>query len=139
MCATSPDAATAQTRVTRRTVLGWLTGAWMAWAPNWARSASRAQEADARRVFAVHARSFQFEPATLDARENDLVVVELDAQDIAHSFVIDAYRIVKRASPGRPVRFEFRADRVGAFAYYCNLTADDRCKGMRGQLTVRPR
>ncbi len=75
----------------------------------------------------------------LDARENDLVVVELDAEDIPHSFVIDAYRIVKRASPGRPARFEFRADRVGTFAYYCNLTADDRCKGMRGQLTVRPR
>jgi cytochrome c oxidase subunit 2 len=111
----------------------------MAWAPAWARAAAAAQEADGRRVFTVRARDFQFEPATLDARENDLVVIELDATDIPHSLVIDAYRIVKRASPGRPARFEFRADRVGTFAYYCNLTTDDRCKGMRGQLTVRPR
>lgn len=139
MCARGPDDAPAQPLVTRRSVLGWLTGAWMVWAPTWARNTSFAQEADARRVFTVRARDFQFEPSTLDARENDLVVIELDAEDIPHSFVIDAYRIVKRASPGRPARFEFRADRVGTFVYYCNLTADDRCKGMRGQLTVRPR
>lgn len=101
--------------------------------------AARAQEADARRVFAIRAREFRFDPATIEVRENDLVVIELDADDIPHSFVVDAYRIIKRASPRRPARFEFRADRVGTFAYYCNLTADERCKGMRGQLIVQPR
>lgn len=122
----------------RRSLLGRIVAAFSGFL--WSsRKYAHAQDADARRVFALRARDYRFEPAAIDVRENDLVVVDLDAEDIPHSFAVDAYRIVKRASPGRPARFEFRADKVGTFPFYCNLTADDRCKGMRGQLTVRPR
>jgi hypothetical protein len=33
--------------------------------------------------------------------------------------------------------FEFRADRSGTVAFYCNLSVDDRCRNMKGQLSVR--
>jgi heme/copper-type cytochrome/quinol oxidase subunit 2 len=52
---------------------------------------------------------------------------------------LDEYRIAKRAAPGNPVTFEFRADRAGTFPFYCNLTIDDGCREMRGELVVTPR
>ena len=64
--------------------------------------------------------------------------VTLQSEDIPHSFTIDEpYRIAKRATPGNPVVFEFRADQAGTFPYYCNLTAEDGCRKMRGELVVR--
>ena len=58
--------------------------------------------------------------------------------DIPHTFIIDEYRIAKRAAIGQTITFEFRADRVGTFRIYCNLTTDDRCKRMKGELVVTP-
>ena len=57
---------------------------------------------------------------------------------MAHSFTIDVpYRISKRAGAGQSVVFEFRADEAGRFPFYCNLTQDERCKQMKGELVVR--
>jgi hypothetical protein len=35
------------------------------------------------------------------------------------------------------VTFEFRADQTGTFEFYCNLSHDERCRNMKGQLVVR--
>ena len=59
--------------------------------------------------------------------------------DIPHSFTIDGYRIAKRVEPGKPIVFEFRADQPGRFPIYCNLSADERCKKMVGELIVEAR
>jgi len=86
----------------------------------------------------VVARKYSFSPARIEVRQDDIVKVTLKTEDIPHSFTIDKYRIAKRAAPGQPVTFEFRADQAGSFAYYCNLTTDERCKEMRGELVVHP-
>ena len=65
--------------------------------------------------------------------------VTFSTSDIPHSFTIDKYRIAKRVEPGRPIVFEFRADQPGRFPIYCNLTADERCKEMVGELVVSKR
>jgi cytochrome c oxidase subunit II len=89
----------------------------------------------------VTARKYAFAPSRIEVQENDLVKVTLEAVDIPHSFTIDDdnYRIAKRATPGHPVVFEFRADKVGTFPFYCNLTTDPNCRTMRGELVVRPK
>lgn len=97
------------------------------------------QEQGQTREFAVSARRYRFTPARVEVRQNDLVTIHFTAEDIAHSFTIDAYRIAKRAGEGQTVTFEFRADRTGAFPYYCNLAIDDGCQKMRGELIVNPR
>jgi cytochrome c oxidase subunit II len=91
------------------------------------------------RLFTLTARKYAFNPARIEVYAGDLVKITLEAQDIPHSFTIDAYRIAKRAAPGRPAVFEFRADQAGTFPYYCNLTIDEGCRQMRGELVVRPR
>ena len=89
-------------------------------------------------AFDVTAQRFGYEPADLEVHQGDLVRVTLRSADIAHSLVIDAYRIAKRASAGGTVTFEFLADRSGTFPFYCNLTIEDGCREMRGRLVVRP-
>jgi heme/copper-type cytochrome/quinol oxidase subunit 2 len=91
------------------------------------------------RHFAVAARKYTFDPAVIEVRHNDLVKITLRADDIAHSFTIDDYRIDKRASAGHSTTFEFRAHTVGTFPFYCNLRSDSGCRQMRVKLIVRPR
>jgi heme/copper-type cytochrome/quinol oxidase subunit 2 len=93
---------------------------------------------DRRREVAVTVTDGAFEPVRIDARVNDIVAVTLTAGDTPHGFSLDAYRIAKRVEPGKPLRFEFRADTVGTFPFYCSLTgADGRPHEERGQLIVR--
>jgi len=94
---------------------------------------------DRRREVTVVARKYAFAPAVIEVEQNDLVRVTLRTDDIAHSFVVDGYRIAKRANPGQTVTFEFRADQSGTFPFYCNLQADDGCREMRGELVVHAR
>jgi cytochrome c oxidase subunit 2 len=89
------------------------------------------------REFTVSGDQFAFSPVRLEVQKDDLVKITFTARDIAHSFTIDVYRIAKRAASGQSVTFEFRADQVGTHRFYCNLTQDDRCRRMEGQLIVR--
>jgi heme/copper-type cytochrome/quinol oxidase subunit 2 len=90
------------------------------------------------REITVTGDQFAFSPARIEVQKDDLVQVRFTAKDIAHSFTVDLpYRISKRAGAGQSVVFEFRADEAGRFTFYCNLTQDERCKQMRGELVVR--
>jgi heme/copper-type cytochrome/quinol oxidase subunit 2 len=99
-------------------------------------SASR-QESGETRSFHVVGRKYAYSEPRIEVRQNDLVKITFEASDIPHSFTIDEpYRIAKRAAPDHPVVFEFRADKVGTFEFYCNLKIDDGCRKMKGQLVV---
>lgn len=98
--------------------------------------------AQAKRDFEVTARKFRFTVSGTDAQEirvtqDDLVKVTLSAADTPHSFTLPEYRIMKRVEPGRDVVFEFRAEKVGRFEFFCSLTNDNcRERGMAGALIV---
>ncbi len=122
---------------TRRTALAWIAligGSAVLWAG--ARSFAQ-EQAPTVRDFSVAAHKYAFSPSRIDVRQGDIVRVTLSAEDIAHSFTVDEYRIAKRAAPGQPVTFEFRADQPGRFRIYCNLRQDEGCKDMIGELVVR--
>jgi nitrous-oxide reductase len=98
-----------------------------------------AQGEGAQRTFTIAARKYAFAPARIEVRQGDLLTVTLTAEDIPHSFTVDAYRISKRANAGQSVTFEFRAERPGTFPFYCDLRMDDGCRRMRGELVVTAR
>jgi heme/copper-type cytochrome/quinol oxidase subunit 2 len=98
-----------------------------------------------RRDFGVSAKRYSFTVSGTDSSElrvtqDDLVKVTFSAEDIPHSFTVlgnNPYRIDKRAEPGKPVMFQFRADPVGTFEIGCSLTIDPRCqREMRARLVV---
>jgi cytochrome c oxidase subunit 2 len=106
---------------------------WVALSP-----ASLAQEqAPNRRDFLIVARDYRFNPERLEVSQDDLVKITLRSEGRPHSFVIDAYRIVKRVGGGQTISFEFRADQAGTFEFYCNLTGDPGCRDMKGMLVVK--
>jgi nitrous-oxide reductase len=96
-----------------------------------------AREQGQVREFTVVGRDHAFSPGRIEVQKDDLVKITFTAADIAHSFTSDEYRISKRAGSGQTVTFEFRADRPGTFPFYCNLSADDRCRNMKGTLVVK--
>jgi heme/copper-type cytochrome/quinol oxidase subunit 2 len=104
-----------------------------------ATAATAQDQGPTAKPFAISVRRFAFDPPRIEVNQDDLVKIALSTEDIAHSLTIDAYRIAKRVGPGHPVTFEFRADRVGTFPYYCNLPIEDGCRRMRGELVVKPR
>lgn len=101
--------------------------------------AAAQEQAPNRREFTVTARDHVFSPDRIEVSKDDLVKITFRAEGRPSSFVIDAYRIVKRAGGGQSVTFEFRADQPGTFPYYCNLTGDPECRNMRGTLVVKGR
>ena len=103
-------------------------------------TAARAGSAqdDRRREVALRVTDAGFEPARIDARLNDIVTITLTAGDTPHGLSLDEYRVAKRVEPGKPLRFEFRADTTGTFRFYCSLTGSDgRPHDEHGELVVR--
>ena len=95
------------------------------------------EQAPSRPAFTIVARNFRYSPDRLDVSQDDLVKVTIRSEDIAYSFAIDEYRIVRRVPAGGTTTFEFLADRAGTFRFYSNLTSDAAHAEMQGRLVVR--
>ncbi|HUF46259.1 MAG TPA: cupredoxin domain-containing protein [Vicinamibacterales bacterium] len=99
--------------------------------------------AQGKREVSVSARKYAYDvdgsgQSVLRVRKDQIVRVTFSAEDIPHSFTIDEYRISRRAEPGKPVTFEFDANRAGEFRIYCNLAIDERCRrDLHGTLIVQ--
>lgn len=100
-------------------------------------SAAETEQQPRIRTFTIKARRYAFDPARIEVNRGDIVKLTLIAEDVPHGFEIAGYRICKRVTPEKPVSLEFLADKAGTFIYFCNLTADERCREMRGELIVR--
>ena len=98
-----------------------------------------------KKQFAVSAHKYGYtvdgKTAEIHVQQDDLVMITFTTDDIPHSFTVEdeTYAIMRRAEPGKPVTFEFRADKPGKFPFKCTLTADPRCKDMQGWLVVDPK
>jgi heme/copper-type cytochrome/quinol oxidase subunit 2 len=92
-----------------------------------------------RHEVSLVARDFRWTPDRIALGQDDLVRLTIRSEDIAYSFAIDEYRIVRRVPAGGATTFEFRADRPGTFRFYSNLTSDSAHAEMQGQLVVTPR
>ena len=112
----------------------------------WAIGAGVPAAAQARRDFSVSAHKYSYNvegssKPEIRVQEGDLVHITFSADDIPHSFSIedDHYRIMRRAEPGKPVTFDFLADKPGTFTFRCTLRTDDRCREIVGSLFVAPK
>jgi len=97
------------------------------------------EQAPGRPQFTLVAKDYRYAPDRIEVAQDDLVRLTIRSEDLTYSFAIDEYRIVRRVPAGGETTFEFRADRVGTFRFYSNLTSDSAHAAMRGQLLVRAR
>lgn len=96
-------------------------------------------QAPNRPELTIVGKDFHYSPDRIEVTQDDLVKLTVRSEDLAHSFSIDEYRIVKRVPAGGSTTFEFRADRPGTFRFYCNLTNEGGHSQMHGELVVRPK
>ena len=97
------------------------------------------EQAPNRREITLTARNYRFSPSRIEVAQDDLVKLTVQSEDNAYSVTIDEYRVSRRVPAGGSTTLEFRADRAGTFAFYSNLTNDDRHTQMKGELVVRGR
>ena len=90
-----------------------------------------------RPEFTLVGRNYRYSPDRINVTQNDLVRLTIRSEDLAYSFAIDEYRIVRRVPAGGSTTFEFHADRPGTFRFYSNLTSDRAHAEMQGRLVVR--
>ena len=91
-----------------------------------------------RPEFTLVGRNYRYTPDRIEVTQNDLVSLTIRSEDVAYSFAINEYRIVRRVPAGGSTTFEFHADRPGTFRFYSNLTSDRAHEEMQGELIVRP-
>ncbi len=96
------------------------------------------EQVPTRQEFTLVGRNYRYTPDRIEVTQNDLVRLTIRSEDVAYSFAVDEYRIVRRVPAGRSTTFEFHADRPGTFRFYSNLTSDSGHAEMQGQLVVRP-
>jgi heme/copper-type cytochrome/quinol oxidase subunit 2 len=89
------------------------------------------------RSITIDANQCVFTPSHIDVDLGARVRLTVVAVDSPHSFVIDAYRIMKLAAPDHPATTKFVADQAGTFAYFSSLSSDSGCPNMRGEMAVR--
>jgi heme/copper-type cytochrome/quinol oxidase subunit 2 len=75
----------------------------------------------------------------IEVSKGDQVVIRLRSADITHGFSLKAFGIyvAKGIQPGKTVYVSFKADKVGTFAFMCNVFCGDIHQHMEGTLIVR--
>jgi len=93
-------------------------------------------------VYATLMRS-HFTPGEISVNEGDTVRIHLTnieaTENATHTFTVPAYNIQATLDPGEVVNVEFKADRVGSFAFYCAQFCSALHMEMYGWLLVAPK
>ena len=93
-------------------------------------------------VYATLMRS-HFTPGQISVNEGDTVRIHLTnieaTENATHTFTVPAYNIQATLDPGEVVNVEFKADRVGSFAFYCAQFCSALHMEMYGWLLVAPK
>jgi cytochrome c oxidase subunit 2 len=87
--------------------------------------------------FAMTAKQFQFEPATIEVSKGDRVKLVITSLDVPHGFSIPEYGINQRLDPGKPATIEFTADKQGTFTAYCSVFCGSGHSNMKGKIIVK--
>jgi nitrous-oxide reductase len=92
-------------------------------------------------VYMTSVRS-HFTPEHIEVKKGDHVffhITNIDkVKDAVHGFGLSEYNISLSLDPGETVNFDFVADRVGTFSYYCTEFCSALHLEMTGYLQVKP-
>lgn len=81
--------------------------------------------------------TFKFEPNAIDANKGDTVHVKLtNTGSMQHDFTAPDLGVAQVVDAGKTVEFDIKADKAGAFDFYCNQPGH-KDGGMTGKITVK--
>lgn len=84
----------------------------------------------------IEAGSFYFKPNLIQVKKGEKIKVVLSAVSMMHNFYLDEFSVKSDTiKSGESTSFEFTADKVGEFEFYCGV-GQHRANGQVGKLIV---
>jgi len=87
-------------------------------------------------VVTLTARRFEYDPPVVTVKVGEPVVFEITALDHNHGFNLPAFGVRADLKQGKPTRVTFVPDRVGVFAFHCDVFCGEHHEDMTGTLQV---
>jgi cytochrome c oxidase subunit II len=87
-------------------------------------------------VIKVTAKRFEYSPSVITVKLNVPVVLELTTLDRLHGFEVPDLKLQSEIKPGEVSRVRFVPDKVGTFAFHCNIFCGSGHEDMSGQIVV---
>ena len=88
------------------------------------------------RVIAVIAKKFTYEPNEIRLRVGEAVVLELRSLDVVMGFNSPDLKVRTDIPPGKVTRLELKPDKVGTFAFFCDVFCGSGHEDMNGMFIV---
>lgn len=89
------------------------------------------------KTFEIIAKSWEFVPGTITVNKGDTVKLVIKSVDVDHGFVMPAFGVNQKLTPGQTETVEFVADKVGSFPFRCSVYCGTGHKDMDGTLIVK--
>jgi cytochrome c oxidase subunit II len=102
----------------------------------WRRPPSAGAPAGAERVIHLTAKRFEYVPSEITVRKGVPVIVEITSLDRDHGFKVPELGVRADVEPGKTTRFRIVPDRVGRFAFRCDVFCGSGHEDMVGELVV---
>ncbi|MCR4284814.1 MAG: cupredoxin domain-containing protein [archaeon] len=87
--------------------------------------------------FNITARSWRFEPDTIEVNQGDKIIINLNSIDVSHGINIPELGVSLKTGSGETKTVEFIAGKKGEFSFSCNVYCGEGHGLMRGKLIVR--
>ena len=88
------------------------------------------------RVIKIVARKFSFSPAEIQLKKGEPVVLEFTTLDVMMGFKATDFGVRTDIVPGQTSRLRFTPDKVGHFAFNCDVFCGSGHEDMGGTLIV---
>src|SRR5438128_11086113 len=105
-------------------------------AAGWQRFATAAVPAGAEQVVHMTAKRFEYTPNEITLKKGVPVILEITALDRDHGFKIPDLGVRADLKSGEVTRVRIVPDRVGTFAFRCDVFCGDRHEVMAGEIVV---
>jgi len=88
------------------------------------------------RVVKVIARKFVFVPDTIKVKKGETIVLQITAPEVPMGFNLPDFNTRGDIVPGKTTTVKFTADKVGTFAFVCDIFCGDGHENMQGAIVV---
>ncbi len=101
-----------------------------------ARAGEVAAPAPNEALIKVTAKRFEYSPSVIQVKLNVPVVLELSSLDRVHGFEVPDLALRAEIKPGEVTKIRFVPDKIGTFAFHCNVFCGSGHEDMSGQIVV---
>jgi cytochrome c oxidase subunit 2 len=88
-------------------------------------------------VVRISAKRFEYSPSSITLKKGEPVVLELVSLDRVHGFNAPDFGLRADVKPDAVTRLTFTPDKVGTFAFHCDVFCGSGHEDMGGEIVVR--